>query len=61
LIERIVSGGQVGADQGGLDAALAYWGEAAVERVGGWCPAGRRSEDGPIPSKYPLQETQEWD
>lgn len=25
--------------------------------VGGWCPRDRRSEDGSIPSKYPLRET----
>lgn len=25
--------------------------------VGGWCPLGRRSEDGRIPAAYPLRET----
>ena len=25
--------------------------------VGGWCPKRRRAEDGPIPERYPLQET----
>jgi hypothetical protein len=25
--------------------------------VGGWCPKGRRAEDGPIPDRYPLKET----
>lgn len=25
--------------------------------VGGWCPRGRRAEDGPIPAHYPLRET----
>lgn len=32
----------------------------AMERglaVGGWCPRGRRAEDGPIPDRYPLRET----
>ena len=24
---------------------------------GGWCPAGRLAEDGPIPNRYALQET----
>jgi hypothetical protein len=24
---------------------------------GGWCPAGRWAEDGPIPALYPLRET----
>jgi hypothetical protein len=27
---------------------------------GGWCPAGRRAEDGRIPSRYCLQETSSW-
>ena len=59
MIERIISGGQAGSDRGGLDGALRFWGED-TDRIGGWCPSGRRSEDGPIPSKYPLQETMEW-
>ncbi len=25
----------------------------------GWCPKGRRAEDGPIPLSYPLRETKE--
>ena len=25
--------------------------------VGGWCPRDRRSEDGAVPTKYPLRET----
>ena len=29
--------------------------------VGGWCPAGRRAEDGPINPGYPLTETEESD
>jgi hypothetical protein len=48
----IVSGGQTGADRGGLDAAIAL----QIDH-GGWCPAGRRAEDGPIPSLYGLRET----
>jgi hypothetical protein len=55
-IGRIVSGGQTGADRGALDAAL--W--AGVSH-GGWCPAGRRAEDGPIPERYQLTETAEND
>jgi hypothetical protein len=51
-LRRIVSGGQTGADRAALDAALALGAEC-----GGWCPAGRRAEDGPIPMRYPLRET----
>jgi hypothetical protein len=58
MIERVISGAQSGADRGGLDGAIAFWGDP--KRIGGWCPAGRRSEDGAIPLKYPLQETEEW-
>src|SRR5207247_378339 len=47
----IVSGGQTGADRGALDAAL-----AAGVPCGGWCPRGRRAEDGAIPDRYPLLE-----
>ncbi len=46
------SGGQTGVDRAALDAAL-----AASVPVTGWCPAGRRAEDGPIPERYPLTET----
>ncbi|MCD6446738.1 MAG: putative molybdenum carrier protein, partial [Candidatus Marinimicrobia bacterium] len=49
---KIISGGQTGADRAGLDAAM----ELNIP-VGGWCPKGRKSEDGPIDNKYPLQET----
>ncbi|MDT0632728.1 putative molybdenum carrier protein [Rubrivirga sp. S365] len=49
---RVVSGGQTGVDRAALDAALAL-GVA----VGGWCPAGRWAEDGPVPNRYPLVET----
>lgn len=28
---------------------------------GGWCPQGRKAEDGTIPDKYPLQETDSTD
>jgi len=48
----MVSGGQTGVDRAALDAALAH-GLA----VGGWCPRGRRAEDGAIPECYPLTET----
>ncbi len=49
---RIVSGGQTGVDRAALDAAL-----IAGAECGGWCPRGRRAEDGPIAPRYPLIET----
>lgn len=58
MLERVISGGQRGADRGGLDGAIRFFGN--TDRIGGWCPSSRRAEDGPIPSKYPLQETSEW-
>ncbi len=52
LIERIVSGGQTGVDRAALDTAMALG-----VPVGGWCPKGRRAEDGVIDLRYPLIET----
>ena len=49
---RIVSGGQTGVDRAALDVALLLDFE-----IGGWCPRGRRAEDGPISEYYPLAET----
>lgn len=51
-LSMIVSGGQTGVDRGALDAAV-----AAGHAHGGWCPRGRRAEDGVIPEKYRLVET----
>lgn len=51
-LEKIISGAQTGADRGGLKAGI-----AVGVAVGGWCPKGRKSEDGCIPDEYPLQET----
>jgi hypothetical protein len=48
----LVSGGQSGVDRAALDSAL----DAGLA-VGGWCPRGRRAEDGPIADRYPLRET----
>ncbi len=49
---KIISGGQTGVDRAALDAAMAF-----DVPVGGWCPKGRRAEDGRIPARYPLTET----
>jgi hypothetical protein len=49
---KIISGGQTGADRAGLDVAIAR----GIPH-GGWCPKGRKSEDGPLPSHYLLTET----
>jgi hypothetical protein len=51
-VRRIVSGGQSGVDRAALDVAL-----ARGIPCGGWCPRGRRAEDGPLPPRYPLTET----
>jgi Circularly permutated YpsA SLOG family len=53
LVRRVVSGGQAGVDRAALDWAI-------LHRVdhGGWCPRGRRAEDGPIAPQYQLIETE---
>ena len=51
-VRRIVSGGQTGVDRGALDAAIFL----GIDH-GGWCPRGRLAEDGRIPSRYKLDET----
>jgi hypothetical protein len=48
-LQKIVSGGQTGADRAALDAAL----EAGFP-CGGCCPPGRTAEDGIIHERYPL-------
>ena len=53
MLTKIVSGGQTGVDRGALDAAL----ELDFD-CGGWCPLGRRAEDGPIAVRYPLTESE---
>jgi hypothetical protein len=52
MIKKIVSGGQTGVDRAALDLAK----DLGLE-LGGWCPKGRRAEDGIIPDEYPLKET----
>lgn len=49
---KLISGGQTGVDRAALDVALTFGLE-----LGGWCPKGRKADDGPIPDKYPLWET----
>ncbi len=53
LPKRIISGGQTGVDRGALDAAIAL----GIPH-GGWCPSGRLAEDGRIPDRYELSETE---
>jgi hypothetical protein len=48
---KIISGGQTGVDRAGLDAAI----KLGILH-GGWCPKGRKAEDGVIPAKYKLSE-----
>ncbi len=49
---KLVSGGQTGADRAALAFALAH-----DIPHGGWCPKGRKAEDGPINARYLLKET----
>jgi hypothetical protein len=51
MLEKIISGGQTGADQAALDAAI----KLGIPH-GGWIPKGRLTEDGPLPTKYNLTE-----
>lgn len=48
----LISGGQSGADRAALD-----WAIGQAVRHGGWCPRGRKTEDGVLPERYRLQET----
>ena len=51
MLEKIISGGQTGADQAVLDIVI---------KLGlphsGWIPKGRITEEGPLPDKYKLKE-----
>ena len=51
-ITKIVAGGQTGADRAALRFAIDH----GIPH-GGWCPNGRRAEDGPIDAEYQLKET----
>ncbi|MBN2398303.1 MAG: putative molybdenum carrier protein [Deltaproteobacteria bacterium] len=50
-IEKIVSGGQTGADRAALDAAI----RLGIPH-GGWIPKGRRTEGGFLPARYHMRE-----
>jgi putative molybdenum carrier protein len=52
ILGKIISGGQTGANRAALDFAI----EHDIPH-GGWCPKGRKSEDGPLEPKYRLTET----
>ena len=51
MLTKIISGGQTGADQAALDAAIGM----GIPH-GGWIPKGRLTEAGPLPDKYNFQE-----
>lgn len=51
MIRKIISGGQTGADRAALDIAIKF-----NIKHGGWVPRGRKTEDGPLPEKYRMQE-----
>ena len=56
VLQKIISGGQTGADRAALDFAIAR----GIPH-GGWCPRGRLAEDGAIPGRYQLSETPDSD
>lgn len=51
MLKKIISGGQIGADQGALDAAIKY-----SFPHGGWIQKGRKTQLGTLPDKYELKE-----
>ena len=52
IFSKIISGGQTGVNRAALDVAIEFGIPCA-----GWCPKGRKAEDGPIDPQYPLKET----
>jgi len=53
---RIISGGQTGVDRAALQLAI----DLGIAH-GGWCPRGRRAEDGKIPERFQLREVDSTD
>jgi len=51
MLKKIISGGQLGADQAALDAAIKY-----NFPHGGWIQKGRKIKNGILPDKYELEE-----
>lgn len=51
MLKKIISGHQTGADIAAIDAAIANG-----FPCGGWVPKGRKTEIGPLPEKYVVQE-----
>jgi len=49
---KFLTGAQTGADRAALD-----WAIFRDIPHGGWCPKGRKAEDGKIPPQYQLTET----
>ena len=54
MVKKIISGGQTGADRAALDFAIKF-----DIPHGGWIAKGRKTEDGPLPVFYRLQEIPE--
>ena len=52
LFIKLVSGGQTGVDRAALDVAS----DLGIASAG-WCPQGRKAEDGRLPDHYPMKET----
>jgi len=52
MIQALISGGQTGADRAALDWAI-------FRRIprSGWCPKGRKAEDGTLDTRYNLKES----
>jgi hypothetical protein len=51
VLQKIISGGQTGADLAALDAAIKFG-----MPHGGWVPKGRKTENGVLPLRYQMEE-----